>query len=85
MPDFFVPGIEYDTSVNTERKQSRVAIKESDLRAIANEVQNIINPEMIKNIGALYSFNLIGIILRCFSIIFLACISIYKFLFKVII
>lgn len=60
MPDFFVPGIHYNAALKDERKQSRTAIKESDLQKIANKVQNIITPEMIKGISAIYSFNLKG-------------------------
>lgn len=60
MPDFFVPGVEYDAAIKSERKQSRTTIKESDLQQIAKKVQNLITSEMIKAIGAVYLFSLKG-------------------------
>jgi len=68
MPDFFVPGVEYQGPEghfdgSKKRSKSREAIRKSsssggDVATTLESIKQMLTPEMVKKVNAIYQFNL---------------------------
>uniref|UniRef100_A0A915EVU3 Hydroxysteroid dehydrogenase-like protein 2 n=1 Tax=Ditylenchus dipsaci TaxID=166011 RepID=A0A915EVU3_9BILA len=60
MPDFFLPGVDYNSLVkmDKDRSKSRKAMKSSELDSLMAQIMKGISPSNVKSISAVYEFAL---------------------------
>ncbi|CAI4228292.1 unnamed protein product [Auanema sp. JU1783] len=66
-PDFFIPGGKYDSvflNANPNRKKSRESINktvvEQEINAITQSIGDVITPDIVSKLGAVYQFKISG-------------------------